>query len=305
MSTNYINQIKDSSNTTQYLADGTDTRIFTGTCDTNGDHSLKSVVLDDPTNFSYNDGVKVLVTFKYGNTCSDDYLAIRITNASTITTLDLCIGLYDDYNADTYLWADNESVLLTYYADGECWNASVGMSECIKYAIDRSITDKRVNQAFITPGTSSGNAYPLLLCGVSDISSTSNRGTIDTCLHNGLRYTPYNDVLLVNKLATTNNIPDLFKVTTAEKTVTAIDAHSVITGANWAIPSSSNPGDGWDLVGIVGWKPSNYRITCQTKYVVNNSTIHCGFSNVSASNVTSSTTFTFYLLWSRCKIYSA
>lgn len=306
MSTNYINQIKDSNNTTQYLADGTDTRIFTGTCSSLGDDSLKEVVLDDPTNFSYTNGTKILVTFMYGNTCNNDYLALRITNVSPVKTLDIFIGTTDDLNADADYWYDDESVLFTYdvnntYDERWCMTACSGV---INYLITKNMTDTRVRQGFVAPGTSSGNAYPLLLCGESGITSTSSRGSISANLNNGLRYTPYNDVLIVNKLSTTNNIPDLFKITTAEKSVAKINAHSVIAGADWAIPSASKPGDGWDLVGIVGWKPSNYRITCQTKYVVDNDTLHCGFSNVSASNVTSSTTFTFYLLWSRCKIYS-
>ncbi len=305
MSTNYINQIKDSNNTTQYLADGTDTRIFTGTCSSTGNRPIKEVVLDDPTNFSYSKGVKILITFEYGNTCDDDLISIEIQNVSPLKDLCIFVGGFEDLNGTCDYWVDNESVLFTYAPATSGYNERWLMTGCsgvIQYLIQRNIQDTRVRQNYIAPGSSSesGKVYPLLLCGASGTSSTSSRGSISANLNNNLRYTPYGDTLLVPNIDATS-ISDLFKVTTAAFSVGAIDAHSYISAAELSIPTASIP-SGYNLVGIVGWNTSNQRIWAHRKHIVDNNTVTLGFMNTSGSNVTSSTTHTLYLLWAKAVV---
>lgn len=303
MSTNYINQIKDSNNTTQYLADGTDTRIFTGKCSSTSEQAVKEVVLDDPTNFSYSAGTKILVTFMYENTRNDDYITIEVQDVSPIKNLDVFVGSWDDLNSTSYYWSNDESVLFTYTVDdtyGERWIMN-SCSGTVEYLVNSSLKDTCVRQDFTNPGTGSGTVYPLLFCGESGISSTSSRGSISANLNNNLRYTPYGDVLIVPNLEVNTSINSLFKVTAAQFTVAKINAHSYISAEELSIPSASIPA-GYNLVGIVGWDTTNPRIWAHRKHIVDNSTITLGFMNTSASNVTSSTTHTIYLLWAKAGV---
>ena len=54
---------------------------------------------------------------------------------------------------------------------------------------------------------------------------------------------------------------------------------------------------GFNAVGIVGSASSNFRIQPTTHYVLDNTHLFAGFANWTSSNVTSSTTVTFYVLW--------
>lgn len=119
MSTNYITQITDTGGTTHDIAEGVDTRIFRGTCATAVGTSAKVVTLDNATNFSLAAGVRVAVTFTYGNTASSGTLKVGSTTAKTIVS--------DWYTPSSTLsttttlpkWGTYETLIFTY--NGTYW----------------------------------------------------------------------------------------------------------------------------------------------------------------------------------------
>lgn len=86
---------------------------------------------------------------------------------------------------------------------------------------------------------------------------------------------------------------DFFKITDVDVSVGTITAHNYITGTNHSMTAQS----GYKAVGIVGWVTTNYRIRPTTHYVNSNTQLFSGFANTSASNVTSTNTVTFKVLW--------
>ena len=95
----------------------------------------------------------------------------------------------------------------------------------------------------------------------------------------------------------TGNINDLYKITEcAISTGGSISAHSYKEGESKTIPTSARV-SGYNLVGVMGWATGNFRIIPHTHYVVDNTHLFVGFSNTSSSNVTTSVTVTFRLLW--------
>ena len=81
MSVNYITQITDTSGTTHDISEGVDTRIFRATCSTAAATTAKVATLDDSTNFSLAAGVKVAVTFTYGNSATTPTLNVNSSGA--------------------------------------------------------------------------------------------------------------------------------------------------------------------------------------------------------------------------------
>lgn len=88
-------------------------------------------------------------------------------------------------------------------------------------------------------------------------------------------------------------IAALYKVTEVSVSVAAINAHANINGSSHAMTAQT----GYNAVGIVGWSTSNFRISPATNYVASNTSLYAGFKNTSATNVTSTTTVTFRVLW--------
>lgn len=117
MSVNYIDQITDTSGTTHYVAEGVDTRIFRATCSTAAATAEKVATLDDSTNFSLTAGVKVAVTFTYGNSAATPTLRVDGTTTGTAKTIVIpssatgyTAGSGTSYNT----WGPYETVLFTY-----------------------------------------------------------------------------------------------------------------------------------------------------------------------------------------------
>jgi len=110
---------------------------------------------------------------------------------------------------------------------------------------------------------------------------------------NGTSDTARSNAFAVNE----NGIADLYKITECSiSTGASINAHGYIEGASKTIPTSARV-SGYNLVGVMGWSTGNYRIIPHTHYVVDNTHLWVGFSNTSASNVSTSVTITFRLLW--------
>lgn len=120
-----------------------------------------------------------------------------------------------------------------------------------------------------------------------------NSGNYNFSIGNGTSDSARSNVFAVNE----NGIADLYKITECGvSTGSSISAHSYKDGASYTIPSSARV-SGYNLVGVMGWATTNYRIIPHTHYVVDNTHLFVGFSNTSASNVTASVTVTFRLLW--------
>ena len=86
MSTNYITQIKGTDDVTYDINEGVDTRIFRAKCTTGASTAAKVATLDDSTNYTLAAGVRVAVTFQYGNSATTPTLNVNNGGAKTIVT---------------------------------------------------------------------------------------------------------------------------------------------------------------------------------------------------------------------------
>ena len=85
MSTNYIDQITDTAGTTHDISEGDSTRIFRATCSTAAGTTAKVATLQTSSrNFSLATGVRVAVTFTYGNSATTPTLNVNSSGAKTI-----------------------------------------------------------------------------------------------------------------------------------------------------------------------------------------------------------------------------
>lgn len=123
MAVNYINAINDTSSTPvpYYLNESTDTRLFRATCSTAAATADKVATLDDDTNYSLATGVRVAVTFTYGNSATTPTL--QVTHGSdakkTIATA-TAVATLTTGNGTTYnTWGPYETVIFTY--NGTYW----------------------------------------------------------------------------------------------------------------------------------------------------------------------------------------
>lgn len=108
----YVNTIQIASNTFRDIMESVDTRIFRGTCSTAGSSQIKTVTLDDATNFSLNDGIKVAVTFTYANTNSSPEL--NVNNSGNFPVVIYNSSGSTSSSGDTYnTWGDYETVIFT------------------------------------------------------------------------------------------------------------------------------------------------------------------------------------------------
>ena len=117
MSTNYITQITDTGGTTHDIAEGVDTRIFRATCSTAAATAAKVATLDDSTNFSLTAGVRVAVTFTYGNSAATPTLRVDGATTGTAKTIAIpsSVTAYTTGSGTTYnTWGAYETVLFTY-----------------------------------------------------------------------------------------------------------------------------------------------------------------------------------------------
>lgn len=89
-------------------------KLYTGTCSTAAGTTAKVVTLDDSTDFSLKAGVRVAVTFQYGNSATTPTLNVNSTGAKTIA-IPSSATAYSTGNGTTYnTWGAYETVLFTY-----------------------------------------------------------------------------------------------------------------------------------------------------------------------------------------------
>lgn len=148
MSTNYIDQITDTQSTpvTHDIQEATDFRIFRATCSTAATTAAKVATLQDPKNFSLTTGVRVAVTFQYGNNAASPTL--RVDGSSTGTAKSIAFST--DYNlrtterGTTYnTWGPYETVIFTY--DGTYWiNGGSGLSIYRAYNADSKVAQNNL-----------------------------------------------------------------------------------------------------------------------------------------------------------------
>lgn len=119
MSTNYITQITGTDSVTYDINEGVNTRIFRATCPTAAATAAKVATLDDATNFSLTTGVRVAVTFQYGNSATTPTLNVQTSGAKTIVT-PTAVATLTSGNGTTYnTWGPYETVIFTY--NGTYW----------------------------------------------------------------------------------------------------------------------------------------------------------------------------------------
>ena len=120
MSTNYIRQITPTSGTTQDIYESVDTRIFRATCSTAAGTAAKVATLDDGINFSLTTGVKVAVTFTYGNSAAGS-ISLRVDGATTGTAKYIAVNVDGSATVDDSLntWGPYDTVIFTY--NGTYW----------------------------------------------------------------------------------------------------------------------------------------------------------------------------------------
>lgn len=121
MAVNYINAINDTSSTPvpYYLNESVDTRIFRATCPTAASTAAKVATLEDATNYSLAAGVRVAVTFTYGNSAGTPTLNVNSGGAKTIVTPTSESALTSGQGTTYNTWGAYETVIFTY--NGTYW----------------------------------------------------------------------------------------------------------------------------------------------------------------------------------------
>ena len=156
MSTNYIDQITDTNNTTHDISEGDSTRIFRATCATAATTAAKVATLQtSDRNFSLTAGVRVAVTFTYGNT-SESQLTLNVNNtgAKVIHVRTSATSSYQ-YGSNYNTWGNYETVIFTY--NGSIWiNGGSGL---MIYNAWNLANSKTANTGTITSVTTTAGAH--------------------------------------------------------------------------------------------------------------------------------------------------
>jgi len=246
MSTNYIDQITDTAGTTHDISEGDSTRIFRATCATAAATAAKVATLQtSDRNFSLATGVRVAVTFTYGNSAATPTLNVNSSGAKTIAVATSATAKTTG-NGTTYnTWGPYETVLFTY--DGTYW-VNGGSGRSIYHAYNSTGTDTKVTQAYST----TDNSYPLLATATAGISSTSSRGATTAILNNQMYVNPYtgtisatyfNGTASATTAYTTANLKNIVESTNAPGT-----ASDYPTGTVWLQYGTTPPSDRADYV---------------------------------------------------------
>lgn len=137
MSTNYITKITGTDNVTYDINEGVDTRIFRATCQTAAATAAKVATLDDATNYSLTAGVRVAVTFQYGNSAATPTLNVNSGGAKTIVTPTSATNVNSGNGTSYNTWGQYETVIFTY--NGTYWiKGSTGLSTYNAYNLANS-----------------------------------------------------------------------------------------------------------------------------------------------------------------------
>ena len=189
MSTNYISQITATNGTTYDIQEGVTTRIFRATCPTAASTTAKVATLDDATGYSLAAGVRVAVTFTYGNSATTPTLNVNSGGAKTIAfataTATRTTGNGGTYNT----WGPYETIIFTY--DGTYWvQSGSSLSIYNAYALANSKSAVTLNgsantsPSFYAP-TSVGSSGQYLKSSGSGAPSWETFPTIPSITLNG------------------------------------------------------------------------------------------------------------------------
>lgn len=127
----------------------------------------------------------------------------------------------------------------------------------------------------------------------NSVGATYLDGNVVNIRSNGALNVTATDTSFSGNISTTGQYKSLFKVTSVGVTVGTLNANSYKTGENYTMTAQS----GYNAVGIVGWSTSHWRVRPTTNYINSNTQIFSGFANDTDTNVTSSVTITFRVLW--------
>ena len=191
MSTNYINKITDTAGTTHDIQEGVDTRLFRATCPTAAATAAKVATLDDATNYTLAAGVRVAVTFTYGNSATTPTLNVNSGGAKNIV-VPTAVATLTSGNGTTYnTWGPYETIIFTY--NGSQWVQS-GSAYSIynAYALANSKTANTItlngstnaSPTFYAP-TGAGTSGQYLKSNGSGAPSWTNFPTIPAITLNG------------------------------------------------------------------------------------------------------------------------
>ena len=139
MSTNYIDQITDTAGTTHDISEGDSTRIFRATCATAAATAAKVATLQtSDRNFSLTAGVRVAVTFQYGNSATTPTLNVNSTGAKNIVVSSEVNNITTGNGTTFNTWGAYETIIFTY--NGSYWknNSGSGLALYNTYALASS-----------------------------------------------------------------------------------------------------------------------------------------------------------------------
>ena len=193
MSTNYITKITGTDSVTYDINEGVDTRIFRATCIIAAGTAAKVATLDDATNFSLAVGVRVAVTFQYGNSAATPTLNVNSSGAKTIAVATSATA-FTTGNGTTYnTWGPYETIIFTY--NGTYWVRELG----------RAIYNAYANNA-------NQNAYRYVKVGSTSIDAGSTTGTIELVPGDNVALTPDATNKKVTIKATPNSMVETIQV---------------------------------------------------------------------------------------------
>lgn len=121
--------------------------IFTGTCETTAAIPEKVVTLDDSSGFSLAAGVRVAVTFQYGNTATTPTLNVSSSGAKNIVFNSSATAYTSGLGTTNNTWGAYETVIFTY--TGSYWTHAFSSWGAINTLMKKGID-------YVTAGQKSG-----------------------------------------------------------------------------------------------------------------------------------------------------
>lgn len=228
MSTNYIDQITDTNNTTHDISEGDSTRIFRATCATAAGTTAKVATLQTSSrNFSLATGVRVAVTFTYGNSATTPTLNVNSTGAKTIAVATSATTKATG-NGTTYnTWGPYETVIFTY--DGTYW-VNGGSSRSIYNAYQNSGSEIPDNTGSSTTGITVSAHSTGTVRGVKTTTTTASKASGGNSSVPSLTVTP---TTVANSLTGTIDSSD------STMLVISLETTSVGSASGWNAGSAS------------------------------------------------------------------
>ena len=224
MSTNYIDQITDTAGTTHDISEGDSTRIFRATCPTAAGTTTKVATLQTSNrNFSLTAGVRVAVTFTYGNTATTPTLRVDGSSTGTAKTIAVATSATAKAtgNGTTYnTWGPYETILFTY--DGTYW-VNGGSSRSIYNAYNNIGENTNTWRPIQVDGTQ-------ILAGTTDTNALNLKAGTGISLSNNSGAVTFNHSNSVTAKSTQAVYPITF------------DAQGHITGSGTAVTIPTVPG---------------------------------------------------------------